>query len=376
MKYILIISVLFFSACAPSVINLNIKKGLSSYEQFGKTGSREFIYNGSISDSIKLIWESEINGSFPNSSITAYDNYIFINDLSGRIYCFDFTNGKRMGLLKFSGAVYTTPVISNTTIIFALAQPDKMRSLLYYYDFNSGKNLYEKEIPGLVLTEIIKVEDGVIFNTENGKVFKYSFSGDMIWEYDTGSPTHCSPALGNKRIIFGNNSGEVIVLNSESGSLILRNKIGDPFFGGAAIDGNRAYIGNDNGFIYAINLMNGNIEWEYDTGFRIKMVPVINHNSIVIGNLKGKIFSLSKDSGELNWKTDTKGVLNSSPLVADNLILISDLNEKYHFIDFFSGEIKKSIELDGRGKLSPVIYNDLLFIGYDNGIIRAYEFVN
>ena len=377
LKISLLILAITISGCFQSSINLDVKKATSVNSMFGENESRNFYLPVSISDSLKLLWEASINGGFPNSSVTTYENYVFVNDLSGRIYCFSADSGKTEGKLKYSnGAVYTTPVINNGVVIFAVAHSDENTSDLYYYDFREGETLFDKEIKGRILTEIIKTVDGIIFNTEDGKVFKYDFNGNKEWEYKTDSRVHSSPALGNNIVVFGNDDGEIIGINSKLGSLIYREKIGNPFFGGASVDGNMVYIGNDNGFIYALNLSDGKVIWKYDAGSRIIMVPAFDKNDLIVGNLKGELFSLKKETGELNWKTDTRGLLNATPLITDNEIILPDLNRSLHFIDVKSGEILKTMDLEGKCKLSPVIYRNKLYIGYDDGILRAYEFVN
>ena len=377
LKISLLILTITISGCFPSSINLDVKKASSTNSMFGENESRNFYMPISISDSLKLLWENSINGSFPNSSVTTYGNYIFINDLSGRVYCFNADSGKSEGKLKYSdGAVYTTPVIRNGIVIFAVAHSDENTSDLYYYDFREGKTSFDKEIKGRVLTELIRTDDGIIFNTEDGKVYSYDFNGYKQWEYETGSMVHSSPAIGNNTVVFGNDDGEIIGNNSKLGSLVYKEKIGKPFYGGAAVNGNTVYIGNDDGFIYALNISNGKVIWRYNTGSRIIMVPAVNKNDLFVGNLVGEFFSLKKETGELNWKIETKGLLNASPLVTDNIILVPDLNKSIHFLDVKSGEILKTMNLEGRCKLSPVIYKDKLYIGYDDGILRAYEFVN
>ncbi len=371
-----LIPLVIFYGCTPSSIKLDTKKGLSSYNMFGQTGSRQFYSDQNISDNISLKWESEINGSFPNSSVTIYDNYIFVNDLSGRVYCFNGTTGKVIGALKYSDAVYTAPVIDENILIFAAAADDENLSELYYYNFFNGKMLYEKEIPGRVMTEMIKSDDKIFFNTENGKVFCYNLDGEKIWEYDSKSRTHSSPSLSEDIIVFGNDNGELIGLSAKDGKFLYKEKIGLSFFGGSSIDGNTVYIGNDNGNIYATDLKSGKIKWKFETGSRITMIPVFNSSFVFVGNLKGELFSIDKSTGKLNWRTNTRGVLSSSPLLTDNFIILPDLNEAYHFIDIKTGEIKNTYVMEGRGKLTPVIFNDVLYIGYDNGIVRAYEFTN
>jgi len=362
--------------CNPSSIKIEKKKDISSYTMFGKTGSREFFIPISIGDSISLKWEAEINGSFPNSSITSYGNYIFINDLSGRVYCFDASNGKTAGVLRYSGAVFTTPALTETNLIFAISDDDESLSYLNYYNFLTGKLLNEIEIPGRIMTELIKTDKEIIFNTENGKVFNYNLSGERLWEYETKTILHSSPALGNNIIVFGNDDGEILGINAKQGTLLYKEKIGDSFFCGATVENNTVYIGNDNGNLYSLELSSGIVKWKFDTGSRITMVPVFNETHIIVGNLKGELFSIKKETGKLNWRTNTKGVLNASPLLTENIIILPDLNECYHFIDVKTGDIINTLLLEGRGKLSPVIFNDVLYIGYDNGILRAYEFIN
>jgi outer membrane protein assembly factor BamB len=106
------------------------------------------------------------------------------------------------------------------------------------------------------------------------------------------------------------------------------------------------------------------------------MNPTVDENNVYVGNLAGVFFSLDKNSGDKNWSTSFSGVLNSTPLITNNLIILPDVLFSLHFLDKETGKVIKSIPLEGRAKLSPVIHKNILFIGFDDGIIRAYEFVN
>ena len=56
-------------------------------------------------------------------------------------------------------------------------------------------------------------------------------------------------------------------------------------------------------------------------------------------------------------------------------MILPDANKKVYLISRDTGEIINSLTLDGRIKLSPVINKNLLFIGYENGNLKAYEFI-
>jgi outer membrane protein assembly factor BamB len=375
-KIFLLVVLLLFSGCARSVIKYATKLDDNPYQMYGNYPSREFYLPASISDSLVLKWESEAYGSFPNSSVSIYDDIVFINDLSGRIICYQIEAGKKIGSLKYSsGSVYSNPIPFRSKVIFPVADEKENLTDLIIYDYSQGSELEDIELPGRVLTQMVAVDDDVLFTTEVGIAYRFNSSGEKIWETHTRVPTRSSPALVDNLFIFGNDKGEIIALNSSSGDSVYVKKIGGYFFSGLTVSKNIIYAGNDNGSVYALNVDDGEIIWQFDTGFRIKMEPSIDERNVYVGNLNGNFFSLNKLNGSEDWRTDFQGILNVTPLVTENLIILPDVLFAIHFLDKQNGNIVKSILLDGRAKLSPVIRKNILFIGYDDGVIRAYEFV-
>ena len=367
---------LLISGCARSVIKYTTKLDENPYPMYGKNSSREFYSPVNISDSLVLKWESETYGSFPNSSVSVYDELVFINDLAGRIFCFNIETGKKIGSLKYSsGSVFSTPITFRSKIVFPIALDKDNLTDLIIYDYSQGEEIEAIELPGRVLTQMIVVKEDVLFTTEVGIAYKFTSSGKKIWETHTRVPTRSSPALVNNLFIFGNDDGEIIALDSSSGDSVYVQKIGGHFFSGLTILENVIYVGNDNGAVYALNSEDGEVIWQFDTGARIKMEASVDERNIYIGNLNGSFFSIDKSTGNENWRTDFSGILNATPLVTENLIVLPDVLFSIHILDKQSGDIVKSIPLNGRAKLSPVLHKNILFIGFDDGVIRAYEFV-
>ncbi len=172
----------FLFGCAKSIIKVSSKKDDNPYNMFGKIPSREFYVPVNVSDSLKLLWQNNVNGSFTNSSVSVYDELVFVNDLSGRIYCFRIEDGKQVGKIKYKGAVYSAPVLSDNLLIFSVAIEKENLTELVYYNYSAGEELEIIELPGRVLTEMIAVDDGVIFNTEIGSAYKFDMHGNKIWE--------------------------------------------------------------------------------------------------------------------------------------------------------------------------------------------------
>jgi outer membrane protein assembly factor BamB len=374
-KIILLLIPILLIGCARSVIKYSVKLDENPYQMFGKNPSREFYIPEMISDSLVLKWESEMYGSFLNSSVSIYGDMVFINDLSGRIYCYQFNTGAEIGKVKYSsGSVYSTPIPYKNKIVFPVALESENLTELVYYDYNEGKELHNIELPGRVLTQMISDSNDIYFTTELGSAYKFTSRAKKIWETHTRVPTHSSPALKNDLLIFGNDKGEVIALNSETGDSVYAKKIGGAFFSGITISDDIIYVGNNNGKLYALTVSNGEIVWQFDSGARILMNPAVDDTNVYVGNLAGAFYSINKSNGKQNWKLEFAGLFDTTPLVTENIIILPDIIFALHLIDKVDGRVVKTISLEGRAKLTPVIHNKTLFIGFDDGVIRAYEF--
>lgn len=373
--FILISSILLFNGCAKSLIKLVLNDESNSHLMFGKNNSRNFFNPVDVSDSLNLIWESEAYGSFTNNSVIYKDSVIIVGDLGGRIHCFDLISGKQVGVLKSKGSVYSTPIIIKYKLVYALVDQKENLTELIYYDMFNGKELEIVEIEGRVLTQMLLDVDDIILCTEDGNVKKYSSSGDLIWEFNTKSKIYSNPASIDNMILIANDKGELISLNSETGKQNYKVKLGNPFFSGISIDNSNAFIADNSGIVYSFDVKDGKLNWSFKSSARINMNPAIDDKYLYIGNLKGELYSIDKYSGQLNWKSELDGVLNSTPLVTNNRVIIANLFKSFSIINKLNGIVTNNYALESRCRLSPIIIDNKLIIGYDDGVLRAYEFV-
>ena len=372
---LLLITALLFAGCGKSLIKISTKLDDNPYPMFGMVPSRNFYVPVTVTDSLKLKWESGGHGGYANTSVTIYDDYVFTSDLSGRIFVYNVTDGDKVGMLKSKGAIYTSPLIYRSKIIYGVAKLNYNLTELIYYDYRDGKEIVNKEIYSRILSEMIGLENEIIFLTESGRLNKYDLYGNLVWEKETETTSRCSPSLKNGIVIFGNDNGEVIGVGEDDGKIIYRKQFDGIFTGTPTIDDSVAFLSNDIGKIYAVELETGNEIWRFDTDVRVLMSPAFDDRNIIVGNLSGDLFSLNKFNGKLNWQKHFGGLFNSTPLITKNRIILVDLFRRFYILDKSDGEVKKTFALDGRAKLSPVFFKGLLFIGFDTGVLRAYEFV-
>lgn len=370
-------TLILLSGCAKSIIKIVGQSEETPVVMFAETGERNFYYPVDFSDSLNLLWENDAHGSFNNSSFIFFDSTVFTHDLGGRIHAFNIHTGKLLGVLKFKGAVLSTPVLFSSVIVTALVLNNENKTKLIFYDFFKGKELKTIEVNGKIINQMLRIENDLFLITENGMAAKYSSRGNEIWKRNLDSFVHSDPAYSNGKIYFGNDSGELVCIDSESSNIIYKKKIGGVFNGGVTIKENFAFLGDDYGVLYAFNLKKGELEWNFNSGSRIIMNPAVDYENIIFGNLSGKLFSLKKENGKKNWEIKNNGaVFSSTPILTNNRIIISNLFKSVLIVDKLTGNLVKEISLDARVKMTPAIRNNLLFIGYDNGIVRAYEIIN
>lgn len=374
-KIFLLISLFLLAGCAKSLIRISSSNVENVHPIFGKNNERNFFYQISTSDSLKLVWQSDAFGSFNNSSVIVNDSMIFIADLAGRIHVFNLENGKQRGVLKTKGAIYSTPLLYKFRIYYPLVKDGKKLTEFIVYDYYTGKDLYIVEIEDLITNQMLFDNDGIYLFAEDGTVYKYSYETKLIWSTETNQKIHSVPALNNNKIFFGNDDGEILVVETNSGKILFRKKIASHFFSGVTINDGVCYIGDDEGKLYAIDFDSYEIIFSVDTKGRILMNPAIDDKNIFIGNLKRMFYCIDKKNGKIIWSKSFKGYFNSTPIITNNHLIAPNLFKSVFIIDKQNGEIIKEIELDNRVKLSPVIVNNKLIIGYDEGVIAAYEFI-
>ena len=374
--YILVISISFLLGCSKSLIKITFDDDEKSHLMFGGNPSRNFYYPIQLSDSLKPLWEKDVYGSFSNSSVVVKDSIIFTSDLGGRIHCFDLISGKALGLLRSKGSVFSAPLISNYKIIYALVIDGENKTELIIYDLFEGKELFDVEIDGRVISEMILDQDNIILCTENGEVIKISSGAKKIWSTKIRSRIYSSPALSNNKIFISDIDGNFLAIDSESGKLIYKSKISGPIFSGITVKNNKAFFADNNGTVYCVDISNGKLIWQFDCGNRIKSNPALEDNNLYIGDLSGNMYSINQVNGELNWKTRLSGIISCTPAITQNKLVVVNLDRSFSILNKKDGSIAKTFKLNGRGKLSPVIYGNVLIIGYDDGLLSAYEIIH
>lgn len=363
--------ILFLSCSQPIVLKNMISEQSGVFENKNSSNGNYFI-DKNISEKIELILSNETHGSFSNSSFLGYNKFLFVPELSGRIYVFDRLNGKLIGYEKFNGEISVSPIINSFRLFIAVNRLEEKNFSVINFDLLNGKILTEEKIKGKIISEIHKVDDGFIVISNLGEVVKFNYAGSIVWKKKF-DPISSNSTMHNDRLYFANKNYELICFDIHSQKIIYKKKFDDQISSGIIVNNNACFFGDEVGNIFSINRDGGKINWKFKTGGKIITYPVANDQFIFVGNLKGEIICIEKSSGKIIWKVATNGLINSSPILFKNILIQPDNNRKVYFIDVNNGKILNTISFERRVKSSPLYFDGIIYFGIDRGIINAYK---
>ena len=373
--HILLTALLIFTGCANSIALKDARLNDKGIMTYGLNEQRNFHINENLNiDALEVLWENETRGSFGNFSVTIYDNFVFVPDLSGRVYVFDNETGKEIGYQGKDGDMPVTINIKNNKIYYFVNNAQERYFSLYIFNYKFGTILDEIKIRGKCSNEPLQLEDGLVILTEQGRLLKIDFLGSKIWEYDSKEISISNPVFSNNNIYWATVNGNLISVNAANGRLNYKNKITvNRIEAGITINGDHGFVGDVEGILYKIDMKEGKIKNEITLESKIKSNPVLNDSKLFIGDMSGMVYAIDFDKMEINWIASVEGVINTTALLFNNVLVQPNLNRKVHFINVDNGTIEKEFEYDRRVKMTPVFFNDRLYIGIDRGTLFAYK---
>ena len=156
------------------------------------------------------------------SSVAVHDNLLYLIS-NQTFFILAADNGKVIvrKKLPFSVDVTSTPLLTNTEIIFGTAQS------------------------GLVALDRETLEMKWKFSTDDALIYTSPYSRKKSSTIET------SPVLSGNTVYVGASDGTIYGVDKENGKLVWKHKTGAPIFGSVAISGNTLITADFGGNIYA-----------------------------------------------------------------------------------------------------------------------------
>ncbi|MBI5021600.1 MAG: PQQ-like beta-propeller repeat protein [Ignavibacteriales bacterium] len=376
MKYSITFISIFLSVllgCNKLILRQPVISDVKDWKVFAGSKNRLNFTDEELKPPLVKAWEYDASAGFGQFGVTINGNIICVGNLRGEVHLVDKINGKGLGMKDFGTAIYSPPILDDNILFIALSD-DKEN--LFAYDLTRGSIIWKKSV-GRIESAILLLNNKIIVNTiDNGLLSIDKNDATVIWKFpQTNSrirtKSHSSPAASGETIVYGNDDGLIVALNSQNGSVCWQKQVGGSLIAAPSIRDYSVFIGTLEGRVVSLELATGDILWSTEVGGKIYSSFALTNASIFVVTSKNEMLCLNKNSGDIIWRTLLDGVLGSSPLLAGNILYVGSFDKNLYAIESTSGKVIWKFKADGRVVSSPVLNNGLLYILIDDNSLIA-----
>ncbi|MGQ9733114.1 MAG: outer membrane protein assembly factor BamB family protein [Candidatus Zipacnadales bacterium] len=215
-------------------------------------------------------------------------------------------------------------------VLLAMAQTSTLAMSSYRYD--SGNSGYAPESLSLPLTLLWKhstelteepiiaspaVGDDAVYFAVQKKVYACDrLTGDVLWEFDTGTKVFSTLLFHEGRLYFGGADSNLWVLNAKTGHPEWKFKTDGPIDCPPLIVDNVLYIGSDDNRLHAIDLNTRQQRWTFTTEGDIKAAPAKYKGNLLVVSRDEHLYCIDKD-GRQRWRVGLASDVNFAAPVVD-----------------------------------------------------------
>lgn len=218
---------------------------------------------------------------------------LIVADESGRISAYRLQSGshppRRVWSRTLASASYGNPAAAANGTIYETAGNDLFALT------PDGRVRWTVTTPEQVeVSPAIAVNGIVVFGSNDRYEYGVNPDGRLRWREKIGNFTYSSPlALPGRRVIFGNHSGEMTILDSDTGSVIRRDQGRGQLWTAAAVDARGdVYFASRTGHVYGFDGA-GRSLFDLNAGSDFDSYPAIAPDgTLLVGSVAGTLFAL------------------------------------------------------------------------------------
>ncbi len=256
---------------------------------------------------------------------------IYLASMSGGIYALDTGTGDIKWSYMTTGPIESSPVIHNdyiyiTNTVGSIYCFEKRNGTIY----PPGPALpkWELHLPAAQFVSSPAIAEPYLFVgsiSDSNMYCVYVDTPVVRWTYKTLGGIRSSPAAYGGTCIFGANDFRLYCLDTTI----------DPFMGiftpeARWIDSMHSeitsspyasnqtiYVGCKDYRVYAVRVINGTVKWSFSSNGIITSSPLVYNGMVYVGSYDKYLYALDTLRGTLRWKTNINGQIDCSPVLDD-----------------------------------------------------------
>lgn len=253
-------------------------------------------------------------------------------------------------------------------------------------DSLTGKVAWEAKLGRFALAPFVVNGNTLLALTAGQQLFALDFqTGATSWVYDGASSgasvvirNLSAPVVHDKKVYFGNASGELHAVNLEDGvqQWKLNPHISEARFsdvvGDIVVDPQRVVIARYDGLVAAIGNegLDRRILWKED--FPGVTTATFRDGVLYISTLSGDVAALDVNTGRKIWQT-TMGQGAGSITVGEKVVYAAGTSGRVAAFDKSNGELLWIDDVEGIISRAPVLFNDRIYFATGLKVLYGYK---
>lgn len=217
--------------------------------------------------------------------------------------------------------LWSAPLVTSDTLYIT-----SLDHHIYALETNTGREIWDVELPGAMAGEPVLSEDGETLFVGNFDYSLYALdaaTGDQLWQIEAENWVWGRPTLAGEKLFFGDLGGYLYAVNPGTGEVLWQEQVADALRGGPVYDPetNRIYVTgrkepnpggvSTRGMIMALNADDYRMVWEEAIDEAVYTSPVLSGDMLLVAPAQGEVVLqvFNANTGVKNWKftPDTEG---------------------------------------------------------------------
>ena len=261
---------------------------------------------------------------------------------------------------------------------------------LYGIDPDQGRIVWKYQLPSVLLSSPVAVENDFIIQTADNHVFRFTADGEKLWSYTGklgGLGMHLcpSPVVYDNQIFAVFNNADVVALKAENGGFLWQRQLlldtraavlselkvpaSTPVVIPASHSGHNEdmlAIAIFQGELVFVSLRDGTIL--ANRQLSLKSSPLLIGNQLIVADASGAVSALDAAGGDTLWKQQiSAGELVGPILWRDELWVADDQGTVFRLSK--EGRLLASVSLSGRIDRTPVATSGGVLVRSDLGAL-------
>ena len=240
-----------------------------------------------------LLWSLTARAQVTTPVFDAAAHLLVVADQSGQISGYQLRAGRRAPRRLWSRHLatgsYGSPAVAANGEIYETAG-DGLFALT-----PAGRLSWNVPTPEPVeVSPAIATNGIVVFGSNDREEWGIDPDGRIRWRERIGNYTYSSPlALPGRRVIYGNHSGQMTLLDSDTGALVRRDQGSGELWTAAAVDrAGDVYFANRLGSVYGFDAR-GRRLFQFDAGGKFDSYPALAADgTLLVGDDDGVLYAI------------------------------------------------------------------------------------